>query len=260
MFNKTCLVIYIGNGYSEKVLDYSGSYTYSVDMRDNRPNHQKMIYKPLRNLGYKIDTALVTNKHKYFQQFKEEYYAIDLGYDEISNQDLKFLGKLYQLKVPMQWGPGNFRSGGRFLKLHDEIPEYDLYVFVRADTQFKLPISKLNINENKMNFLWAETDFRFYTDEKESMVESLGSEFWFWNTYNRVTGNVFNVVPKKYIKTFLAYFWMEHVSLHGMIKDLHPLISLENDVNIIMGLDRCYVTDQRFCQNPVFTFNKRIEK
>jgi hypothetical protein len=53
---------------------------------------------------------------------------------------------------------------------------------------------------------------------------------------------------------------MEHVSLHGMIKDLHPLISLENDVNIIMGLDRCYVTDQRFCQNPVFTFNKRIEK
>ena len=80
MFNKTCLVIYIGNGYSEKVLDYSGSYTYSVDMRDNRPNHQKMIYKPLRSLGYKIDTALVTNKHKYFQQFKEEYYAIDLDY------------------------------------------------------------------------------------------------------------------------------------------------------------------------------------
>jgi hypothetical protein len=260
MFNKTCLLIYIGNGYSENVANYDGQYKYSVDMRDNQNNHNKMIIRPLKNAGYKIDTALVTNKHKYYSDFVDFYSAVPIDYSEISEKDIKILTKYYYYKVPMGWGPGNFRSGGRFLNLKQPLPEYDMYVFLRADAHFKKSITSLSIDENKMNFLWAETDYRMFTDRRDEFLEAFGTEFWFWNTYNRVAGNVFNVIPKKYIKVFLSYFWMEHVALHGMLNDLHPLISVENDVNFMMGLEKCYVTDQRYCENPLFTFNKRIEK
>jgi hypothetical protein len=260
MFNKTCLVIYIGNGYSQNTPNYDGSYTYSVDMRDNQKNHERTILRQLKSQGYKIDTALVTNKHKYYSDFVDFYGAVPVYYNEFSSKDDKTLRKYFEYKVPERFGPGNFRSGGRFLNLTEPLPEYDLYVFVRADAHFKMNISSLNIDENKMNFLWAETDFRMYTDQREEFLEAYGTEFWFWNTYNRVAGNVFNVIPKKYINTFLSYYWLEHLSLHVMLKDLHPLITLENDVNIMMGLEKAYVTDQRFCENPVFTFNKRIDK
>jgi hypothetical protein len=45
-----------------------------------------------------------------------------------------------------------------------------------------------------------------------------------------------------------------------MIRDLSPLITVENDVNIMMGLDNFYVTDIRFTENPVYTFNKKDKK
>lgn len=260
MFNKTCLLIYIGNGYSENVTDYSGSYTYSVDMRDNKDNHEKMIVRPLKTAGYKVDTVLITNKHKYYTEFVDYYKAIPINYSEISTQDLKTLTRYFNYKIPERWGPGNFRSGGRLLNLKEPLPEYDIYVFVRADAHFKRSITTLDIDENKINYLWAETDFRFFTEERESFMESLGSEFWFWNTYNRVNGNVLNVVPKKYINVFTNYFWLEHLSLHGMLRDLYPVISFPQDVHLMMGLENAYVTDQRFCENPLFTFNKRIEK
>ena len=261
MFNKTCLVVYIGNGYSENSPSYDDAYTYSVDMRDNKENHEDCIYQPLRSLGYKIDTALVTNKHKYYDEFVEEYGAIPIEYDEVSQSDLKLMSKMFEFKVPEKWGPGNFRSGGRFLKLHQPFPDhYDHYVFVRADAHFKMRLDEFKIDDNKMNYLWGETDFRYYTDMRQKFLDNLGPESWFWDNYNRVAGNVLSVVPKKYINVFLSYYWLEHLSLHGMIQDLSPLITVENDINIMMGLDNFYVTDIRFTENPVYTFNKKDKK
>jgi hypothetical protein len=42
-----------------------------------------------------------------------------------------------------------------------------------------------------------------------------------------------------------------------MLKDLSPIITLE-DVNLMVGYDRCYATDARFCENPVYILNKKI--
>ena len=50
---------------------------------------------------------------------------------------------------------------------------------------------------------------------------------------------------------------MEHVALHGILKDTYPVITVEKDVNLMMGYERCYVTDIRFAENPVYTFAKK---
>ena len=97
----------------------------------------------------------------------------------------------------------------------------------------------------------------YYTIGMEETREKWGSEFQHWDNELRVNGNVLNVVPKKYIKVFQTYYWAEHLALLLMVNDLSPLITPE-DANFMLGYDRCYATDVRFCENPVFDFNKRI--
>ena len=262
MEKKTCLVVYIGNGFSKEQQSYNGSYTYSVDMRDNRKNHKECIYNPLFKLGYSIDTSLVTNKHEFYEGFKKEYGAINLQYDDITPEDEKNLEEFFYLKIDrnLGWGPGQFKSGGRFLKLKEKIPEYDLYVFVRADASFKITLDKLNVDYDKINYLWPETDYRFFTEGSHAFYQTGKNERWFWDTYKRINGNVLNVIPKKYVNIFLNYFWLEHLSVYFMTESLHPLITLENDINLMCGDKNCYVTDVNVCENPVFTFNKTIIK
>jgi hypothetical protein len=264
MEQKTCLVVYIGNGFSVGESAHNGMYSYTTDMRDSKENHKEFLYKPLTEQGYKVDTALVTNKHKFYDGFKKEYDAIDIEYDDITPEDENKLLEYYQIKVPQGWGPGSFRSGGRFLKLKQKMPEYDVYVFIRTDAILKKSISELSVDYEKINYLWPETDYHFYenfilnkTDNKNINGFWYDCE-WFWRTYNRVNGNILNIVSKKYITVFLNYFWLEHLSLHLMIKDLSPTITVENDVNLMCGNEIPYVSDVRVCENPVYYFSKKI--
>jgi hypothetical protein len=254
---KKCLIIYIGNGYSEESLSYDGSYSYSIDMRDNRENHQKYVYSPLIEMGYSVDTLLMTNKHEKYNEFLDEYNSLRIYYDDITAQDEENLYNYYfNLKVIEGYGPGTFKSGGRFLKLRQKIPTYDLYVFVRADTQFKISMSEMDINFKKINYLWPETDIQFFTD-RETAIKIYGDEKLFWNSYYRVNGNVFNVVPKKFFNIFTNYCWAEHCAVHLMIRDLSPLITIK-DIHLICGEDKCYVADPKIVENPIYTFNKKI--
>lgn len=257
---KTCLVIYLGAGYSEHLVSHDG-VAYSIDMRNTRQNHAEMIYAPLVEKGYKIDKLLLTQKHEHYEQFMSDYNAIRVEYDDLTPQEESILHSYYfHLKITKGWGPGSFKTGGRFLKLKQPIPEYDLYVFIRADVQFKLSLSEMNVDYEKINYLWPETDSRFYTNEedfKRECVDFYGSDdrMLFWDLYNRVNGIAFNVVPKKFFNVFTHYLWADHVSLHLMLKELYPLVSL-NDVNMICGTDKCYVSDVKICDNPIYTFNK----
>ena len=79
----------------------------------------------------------------------------------------------------------------------------------------------------------------------------------FWNNYNRVNGNVFNVVPKKYFNVFINYIWADHLAVHLMIRDLSPLVTV-NDIHLICGEDECYVADTNVIENPIYVFNKKI--
>jgi hypothetical protein len=209
-------------------------------------------------MGYDVDVCLITNKHAKHNLFLEEYDAINVLYDDLTLEDEIKLYKYYALKVPEEHGPGSLKSGGRILKAKRNIPEYDLYVFVRADTKFKLSLNELNIDYNKMNYLWKETDIRFFTDERDSFMKQHGTDQVYWNNYYRVSGNVLNIVPKKYFNVFSSYYWLEHVSLYCMIQDLSPIITYEKDINLIFGEDVCYVTDVRYCNNPLYTFSKNI--
>lgn len=255
---KKCIVVYIGNGYSERVSHYTGSYVYSVDMRDNRQNHFDKIYSPLIDMGYKIDVVLATNKHEKYDEFVKEYNALPVNYEDITHEESNFLYQYYAFRVPEQWGPGMFSSGARVLKIQEQIDDYDLYVFVRADATFKVGINEMNVDFRKMNWLWKETDFRFYNEFRDEFLKKFQTEHVFWNSYYRVNGNVFNIVPKKYFRIFTTYYLYEHLSLGMMVKDLYPIISYENDVNLICGEKECHVTDTRVKPNPIFEFNKKI--
>lgn len=264
MNQKSCLLIYIGNGYSVGESSHNGLYSYTTDMRDSKENHRKNIHSPLEKLGYKVDTALITNKHKFYKGFLKEYNALEIEYDEITEIDELKLFEYYRIKVPAGWGPGSFRSGGRFLKLKNKLPEYDLYVIIRTDAILKKSMDDLSIDYTKINYLWPETDFHFYDngkliDDEKQMINGYEYDYkWFWENYKRVNGNIFSVVPKKYITIFINYFWLEHLSLYVMLKDLTPIITYENDINLICGEKDYYISDVRVAENPIYYFSKKI--
>lgn len=250
------LVIYIGNGYSESTFSYDNTYRYSVDMRDNYDNHHEKIFNPLIRRGYSLDFALLTNKHEKYDEFVEFYDAIPLDYDDINQNDIDALHKFYFWKSDIP--PGSFYSGGRFFKLRTQIPEYETYIIIRSDLHFKMSLNELNVDFSKMNWLWPETDFKvFCNDLKDSYIEEMGSDCWCWENYHRVNGNTFNIIPKKFFNAYKNYIWMEHCSFAYMLHDLYPLITI-NDINIMLGYEKCYVTDMRFGDNPVYTINKKI--
>jgi|694.fasta_scaffold62715_1 hypothetical protein len=257
MEQKTCLLVYVGNGYSEGETSYYNSYIYSVDMRENKENHHKNIIKPLEDLGYKVDTTLVTNKHKRYDEFVEEYNAIRLDYSDITQQEYDNLYSFYAMKTPQQWGCGSFRPGGRFLKMRGKFPEYDLYVFLRGDTILKKSLNDMNVDYEKINYLWKETDYRFFTGSDDIELADITIE-WPWETYKRVSGNILNIVDKKHINVFLNYYWLEHMSLFMMTRELYPIITYENDINLICGENSYYASAVEFCENPIYTFNKKI--
>jgi len=252
---KKALIIYIGCGYSEREVSYDNTYVYQIDMRENYSNHMENVFKPLEKMGYSHDVMLLTNKHQKFEEFKEFYKAIDVHYEDFTSDDFEIVKNFYYMKY--FWQPGHCTSGGRFLKVKQQIPEYDLYVMIRADILFKQSIENLKIDFEKMNWLWPETDYRFYTEDRDEIMKELGYEKWCWDTYKRVNGNFFNIIPKKFFNAFRTHIYMEHVSLCFMLEELHPLITMD-DVNLMLGDEKCYVSDQRFCENPIVSLNKKI--
>jgi len=252
-----CLVIYIGNAYSPNSLSYNGEYRYSVDVRDNFENHEEMIFNPLRQWGFEVHKCFLTNKHEKYGEFVEEFADIELFYDDITSEDYQIFKDYYfKLENRNGNGPGTFWSGGRFKKLNHPIPDYDQYIIIRADAQFKLSLNDMSVDLDRMNWLWPETDVQYFSAGMEETREQWGSEFQFWDSTWRVNGNVLNVIPQKYFNVFQSYYWAEHMAVYLMIKDLSPIITID-DINLMMGKDNCYNTDARFCENPVYTFNKK---
>jgi len=252
---RNCLVIYIGNGFAENVTVYDKSYTYSVDMRDNFQNHKEKIFDPLMRLGYKVDTALLTNKHEFYEDFVKFYGAIPLDYDDFNEGDFEVMRNFYFWRDSIP--PGWFTSGGRFYKLRQPIPEYETYVIVRADAHFKMSVLELKPDFTKMNWLWPETDYRVFTELREEYLKVKPTDCWCWEDYNRVNGNILNIIPKKFFNAFSKYIWMEHMSFSYMLRDLYPLVTM-NDIHMMLGYEKCLVTDVRFAENPVYTINKKI--
>lgn len=257
-YNKKCLIIYLGNAFSEKTFDYSKSYKYSVDLRDNKKNHIENIYLPLSNMGYSIETLMLTNKHQYYDDFLKEFSATKINFDEFTEDELKVLYDLYWMRTPQRWGPGIFRAGARLLKVKESLPYADLYVVIRADVFFKKKLNEMNVDYDKINYLWPETDNQFYTHRRQEYFDLVGDELFFFRDYYRVNGITLNIAPRKYFNLFTSYLWLEHMSLYFMIRDLSPLVTIEKDINFICGTDRAYVTDSNLCENPIYYFNKKI--
>ena len=60
---------------------------------------------------------------------------------------------------------------------------------------FKRAIEQNTIDQSGM-IDWIRTAS---PEERDEFLDVYKTEWWFWNTYNRVAGNVLNVIPKKYI-------------------------------------------------------------
>ena len=61
---------------------------------------------------------------------------------------------------------------------------------------------------DKINYLWRETDYRFFYDPENPEIADITMD-WPWNTYQRINGNVLNVVSKKYINVFKSHYWLD---------------------------------------------------
>lgn len=250
---KKCLIVYIGCGYSGSSHHHTG--TYSIDMRENRKNHHENVFYYLEKNNYDLDFCLFTNKHEKYDDFIDEYKSIKIDYSDFTVEDFECLLYYCEMRALSGWGPGNFNSGGRLLKLKGELPKYDLYVFVRSDLFFKKRIEELNVDFDKLNYLWAETDPTFFSD-REYYVNNYGSEMFFWNHHNRVSGATFLITPYKFVNIVTRYLWADHLSLFLMLKDLNPLFTIK-DVNVMCGLQNAYVSDANSFENPIYLFNKK---
>ena len=252
---KTCLVIYVGVGYSDFEYNWDKTYIFSVNMMDGYENHQKNVFEPLKRQGYSIKTALLTKKHKRYDEMLKFYDAITLEYDDINEYESNALQKFH--KVRDTENTGFFQPGGRFLTLKTPIDHYDLYVIIRGDVLFKKSFDEINIDYDKVNFLWPESPPELSTHKREKLIQEGWYDLMWWDRDKRTNGIVFNVLPKKYFNLYKSHIWREHLALSYMIRDTYPLFSME-DVNMIMGFDKGYTTDLRFMSNPIYTFNKKI--
>tara|TARA_B110001454_G_scaffold211835_1_gene227955 strand:+ start:519 stop:1418 length:900 start_codon:yes stop_codon:yes gene_type:complete len=280
---KKALVIFTGIGYEDdfkntfkgKDVEKMNDDDRKIDMLPQKSNYVTNIRKPLELMGYEVNSVLITNKHKLYDEYVELYDATKIDYDDITEADVDTFLNYYKLRCPQNWGMGYPAQGGRLLKLKEELPKADLYIFIRGDVVYKQKLNVLNIDIEKINYLWPETDYRYYQWEKlggwppyhadgtpndeglrKEILDKDANEFdksihfeW-WEEYNRVNGNTLHIVPSKYINMFISYYWLEHISLHLMLKDCQPYITLD-DIHFICGMNP-HLSSTDMASNPIY--------
>jgi len=183
------------------------------------------------------------------------YNAIPLDYTDINQYEFNTMNKFHKMRE--NENTGFYYVGGRFLTLKTQIDDYDFYVVVRSDVLFKKKITELNIDYDKLNFLWPESPPQLFTPLREDFLRDGWHDLLWWEHNKRTNGLVINFFPKKYYNLYRSHIWREHLALYYMLKDTHPFFTM-NDVNMIMGTKKGHVTDLRFETNPIYTFNKKI--
>ena len=252
---KKVFIFYTGISFWQRFLHSETGNLFDIDMEGSYENHMKMLHKPLSKMGYDVNCAIVTNKlgNPKYKKYLSMYKAVDLDYKTDPTQaEIDNLARYFDLKFGSggAFGFGFPIQGFRLLTIKDPVPEADLYIFCRCDLLLKNSIDKLNIDWDKINYLWKEEGIY---RKQELGIETPDHPKSGWSICNRVAGNMLNVVPSRHIKKFINNYWLEHCSMHAMLKD-HDDID-KTDFHIVLG-DEMYDSCTERQANPIFTHNR----
>ena len=130
---KIC-VAYKGISYDPTYSHRNGS-VYCIDMREVYENHQKYIWKPLKERGHSIVTAISTNESEILEELKE----------------------LFGFEYCDTTGTNQFDRGHNVLSYVAKNKEITHVIVVRCDLLMKCPITFCPIRWDKVNFAWKNT-------------------------------------------------------------------------------------------------------
>ena len=257
---KKAFVFYTGLSYYPNFYHCETGWHFDLDMEFSHHNHMKQLHAPLSQMGYDVECAIITNKedNPKYQQYLKMYDAHDMDYNgNVSDHEIESMINYFKIRYE-RFGAFSFGypiQGFRFLTIQDAIPTADIYIFIRCDLTLKKPLDQIDINYNKINYLWKEEGIHRAEQEGITTADHPNSG---WSQHHRVCGNMLHVVNKKYIKSFLTHFWLEHCSMHAMLKDCDS-ITLE-DFHIVCG-DTMYDSCIERQPNPIFQHSrKKVEK
>ena len=253
---KKAFIFYTGLSYCKNFYHCETGDHFDLDMDFSYDSHMQQLHEPLNNMGYDVDCAIITNKdnNPKYKNYLKKYIALDLNYQsDVSDQEIESMVNYFNARYNRfdAFSFGFPIQGFRLLTIQDPIPSADIYVFIRCDLLLKNPINRINIDYNKINYLWKEEGI--YRAQTENITDSTHPESC-WNKHYRVSGNMLHVVNKKYIKSFISHFWMEHCSLQALLRDCDG-ISMK-DVNIVCGND-LYDSCVARQDNPIFTHSRK---
>jgi hypothetical protein len=158
---KKAFVFYTGLSYYPNFFHCETGWHFDLDMEFGYKNHMQQLHNPLRNMGYDVSCAIITNKdnNPKYAKYLQMYNALDMSYDsEVSDFEIESMINYFKVRYERfdAFSFGYPIQGFRFLTIRDPIPAADIYIFIRCDLNLKNPINKLNIDYNKINYLWTE--------------------------------------------------------------------------------------------------------
>lgn len=255
--NKKAFIFYTGISYWKRFPHSETGLYFDLDMESSYDNHMKMLHEPLQKMGYDVDCCIITNKdnNPKYNKYIKMYKALDFTYQSNMQQwEIDVMANYFNMRFP-RFGAFSFGypvQGFRLLTIQEPIPAADIYIFCRCDLLLKKSINKINIDYNKINYLWKEEGV--YRRQQENITSPYQSNSG-WSICRRVSGNMLNVVPRKHIKKFLSNYWLEHCSMYAMLRDYDTLT--EKDFHIVLG-DQMYDSCIEREPNPIFTHNRII--
>jgi len=254
--NRKAFVFYTGLSYYPNFYHCETGWHFDLDMEFGYDNHVKQLHQPLEKMGYEVNCAIITNKENNpkYNKYLKMYNALDMNYaGDVSDYEIETMINYFKVRYERfdAFSFGFPIQGFRFLTIQDPIPSADIYIFIRCDLTLKKPINQINIDYNKINYLWKEEGINRAKEESISNVHDPNSG---WSRHYRVCGNMLHVVNKRYIKSFLTHYWMEHCSMQAILRDCDS-ITFE-DFHIVCG-DKMYDSCTERQANPIFNHARK---
>jgi len=197
-------------------ISYAENYRDGVDFRLSIESFKKKILEPLQSQGHEISIYFATYQHCLADQLKESYGELLKKYIFINSEINKGCQKDITITA---------------LKLVvDDIENIDIVIMTRFDVHYKLRITEMNIEWDKINVLWKEL-------------------LRLWNAHRRIA-DIMHIFPSKRYKPFI-----ESVIALRDKSNLHKLYNLfidkginENEIHFVT--EGYYDSSPKY-QNPL---------
>jgi hypothetical protein len=184
---------------------------YFVDFNKTKDNIKTNIIEPLKNCEVFITTYLSEKEGELLDFYKPQSYCL-IDYRN-SNQKETFIAGLELI-----W------------ERHQEKP-FDFVIISRFDVDYLKPITEMNIDMEKMNFIWREYEH-------------------YWRVQHRV-GDCFHALASKYLRDFTDT--LNNFNEDGMFHTFYdPLKDKIGEENITFIEEGFYDSNSHIMKNPIY--------